>query len=152
MRILCTTLIAWLVLLACSTPSEDDVRRIVHDELSKHADRTIIAPTKPMGPYSPAVRVGNLLFVSGQIGLDQTTGVLVDASFEAETHQALSNMMAMLHAAGYDSSHVVSVTVFLKNMNDFEKLNRIYARFFPEGKFPARTTPEGERGDCGDRF
>lgn len=140
MRTLCAMLIASLVLLARCAPSDDEVRRMVRDEFRKHADRTIIAPTKAFGPYSPAVRVGNLLFVSGQVGLDQTTGMLVDSSFEAETHQALSNVMTILQAGGYDASHVVSVSVFLKNMNDFEKLNRVYAQFFPEGTFPARTT------------
>lgn len=121
-------------------PKEEDIRRIVHEELRKTMARTNVTPTRTIGPYSPAVQVGNFLFISGQIGIDQQTGQLNSESFEAETRQTLENIRTILRAAGYDSSHVVSSTVFLKNMNDFEKMNSVYAGFFPEGNYPARTT------------
>ncbi len=136
---LCTLLLMSVAFVGCG-PTEEDVRRIVHEELSKAMERTTVAPTKTIGPYSPAVQVGKFLFVSGQIGIDQTTGQLNSESIEAETRQALENVVAILRAAGYDSSHVVSATVFLKNMNDFERMNRVYAGFFSEGNYPARTT------------
>lgn len=128
-----------VALMGCG-PTKDEVRRLVHEELSNAMQKTIVAPTKTIGPYSPAVRIGNFLFVSGQIGIDQTTGQLNSESFEAETRRALENVRTILHAAGYDSSDVVNATVFLKNMDDFEKMNRVYERFFPEGSYPARTT------------
>jgi 2-iminobutanoate/2-iminopropanoate deaminase len=126
-------------LMACG-PKEEDIRRIVHEELGKSMQRSVFAPTKTIGPYSPAVQVGRFLFLSGQIGIDPNTGLLNNPSFEVETQQALKNIFTILRAAGYDSSHVVSTTVFLKNMNDFEKMNNVYARFFSEGDYPARTT------------
>lgn len=102
--------------------------------------RQIVAPTKTLGPYSPAVRVGGFLFVSGQIGMDQATGQLKNENIEVETRQALENVRTILHAAGYDSSHVINATVYLKSMNDYATMNRIYAGFFGEGNYPARTT------------
>lgn len=134
-----TSVFLLVALMGCG-PTEDDVRRFVHEELSRAMQRTTIALTKTIGPYSPAVRIGNFLFVSGQIGIDQNTGQLRSESFEAETRQALENIRTILNAAGFDSSHVVSTTVFLKNMNDFEKMNRVYENFFPAGSYPARTT------------
>ncbi|HXG01069.1 MAG TPA: Rid family detoxifying hydrolase [Bacteroidota bacterium] len=116
------------------------MRRLVQEELAGMMQKEIVSPTKTIGPYSPAVRIGGFLFLSGQIGMDPATGTLVSTSFEAEVEQALRNVLAILRASGYDSSHVVSATVFLKNMNDFEKMNSVYARFFPVGAYPARTT------------
>ena len=102
--------------------------------------RQIIAPTKTLGPYSPAVRVGGFLFLSGQIGMDQATGQLRNESIETETRQALENITNILHAAGYDMSHVVNATVYLKSMNDYATMNRVYAEYFGAGNYPARTT------------
>ena len=132
-------LVLGVVVLGCG-PTQEDVRRLVREEMIRAMERKIVSPTKTIGPYSPAVRVGNFLFVSGQIGLDQNTGQLKSEAIEAETHQALINMNTILHSEGYDSSHVVSATVYLKNMNDYAKMNTVYGAFFREGDYPARTT------------
>ncbi len=103
-------------------------------------DREIIRASEVIGPYSPAVRTGPFLFVSGQIGLEKESGELKNENIETETRQALDNLMMILQSAGYDSSHVVSTTVYLKNMSDYQKMNLIYGGYFPEDGFPARTT------------
>ncbi len=113
---------------------------MVREELSRTMVRKVVSPVQVIGPYSPAVRVGNFLFVSGQIGLDQETGQLKNESIEGETHQVLENLNRILYSEGYDSSHVVSATVYLKNMNDYPKMNLIYGGYFQEGNYPARAT------------
>jgi 2-iminobutanoate/2-iminopropanoate deaminase len=132
-------LCAVLFFLGCG-PREEDVRRMVREEMGKAMQRRVVSPVQVIGPYSPAVRVGNFLFVSGQIGLDQETGRMKNESIEAETRQVLDNLNRVLHAEGYDSSHVVSATVYLKNMNDYPKMNLIYGGYFQEGNYPARAT------------
>jgi 2-iminobutanoate/2-iminopropanoate deaminase len=84
------------------------------------------------------VCVGKFLFVSGQIGLDPETGVLQKNDIEQETRQVLDNLRRILSAAGYDSSDVVSATVYLKTMSDYEKMNAIYGDYFQKGAYPAR--------------
>ena len=130
-----------LLWVACG-PSEEDVRRMVREEMNAAAEKTIIAPVGVIGPYSPAVRVGRFLFVSGQIALDPETGTLRNADIEVETRQVLSNLNRILGAAGYDSSHVVSATVYLKNINDYQRVNAIYGGYFEEGHYPARVALE----------
>jgi 2-iminobutanoate/2-iminopropanoate deaminase len=93
---------------------------------------------KPVAPYSPGIRVGELIFVAGQIGLDVTTGALVPGGVEAETSQALHNMENVLEAAGATLENVVKTTVFLRDMKDFGQVNAIYAQFFTD-KPPARS-------------
>lgn len=127
------------VVVGCG-PTEKDVRRIVNEEMRKGLERTTVSPMEVIGPYSPAVRVGGFLFVSGQIGLDRETGQLQNTSIESETRQVMENLMHILRSAGYDSSHVVSATVYLKNMNDYAKMNLIYGGYFPEESYPARAT------------
>jgi 2-iminobutanoate/2-iminopropanoate deaminase len=129
------------LLIGCG-PREEDVRKIVHEEMSRALQRTIVKPVNVIGPYSPAVRIGNLMFVSGQIGLDQESGTLKNESIEVETRQVLDNLARILRAEGYDSSHVVSATVYLKNMNDYAKMNQIYGGYFKEGNYPARVAVE----------
>jgi 2-iminobutanoate/2-iminopropanoate deaminase len=94
---------------------------------------------KAIGPYSQAIRVGELVFCSGQLGLDPATGQLVSGGVEAETRRALQNLMAVLQAAGASLEHVVKTTVFLLDMNDFAKMNAVYTEFFPS-RPPARST------------
>ena len=129
-------------LLAGCRPGEDEVRRIVREELSAAMQKKIVKPVDVIGPYSPAVRLGNFLFVSGQIGLDPATGKIRNESIEEETRQALENLMRVLHADGYDSSQVVSATVYLKNMNEYPRMNVVYGGYFQEGSYPARVTVE----------
>lgn len=109
--------------------------------------KTIIAtPDAPqaIGPYSQAVHVGNLVFLSGQIALDPTTGELVTDSFEAQVRRVFYNIEAVLKAAGADFAHVAKTTVFLKDMANFAEMNGIYAEFFSQEP-PARSAVEVAR-------
>lgn len=92
----------------------------------------------PVGPYSPGISTGNLVFVSGQAGRDPATGAIA-SDVEAQTEQTLKNIAAILEAAGTDLSHVVRCGVFLIDIADFQKMNGVYARMFG-GHRPARTT------------
>lgn len=94
----------------------------------------------PVGPYSPAMVVGNLVFVSGQAGREPRTGVLAP-DVEAQTEQALRNVAAILEAAGSSLAHVIRCGVFLVDMREFQKMNGVYARMFGAHR-PARTTVE----------
>jgi len=96
-----------------------------------------------IGPYSQAMRIGNLLFTSGQIPLD-ASGQLVEGSVEEQTHQVFRNLQAVLAAAGATLNDVVKATVFLKDMNQFTAVNTIYASYFGDHK-PARSTVEVAR-------
>jgi 2-iminobutanoate/2-iminopropanoate deaminase len=94
----------------------------------------------PVGPYVPGMRVGDLVFVSGQAGRDPNTGT-VAADVEAQTEQCLRNVATILEAAGSSLQHVVRCGVFLVDMKEFPKMNAVYARMFGEHR-PARTTVE----------
>lgn len=130
------------VLLAGCGKSEDEVRGIVRDELAKSSSREYMTNAKVIGPYTPAVRAGKFLFVSGQIGLDPATGQIAGNTIEAQTRQALENLRSVLGKSAYDSSNVIQCNVFLKDMNDFQQMNLIYGGYFQEGRYPARTTVE----------
>lgn len=136
------SLIALVLILAGCGPSDDDIRTMIRDELSRASEKSIVQEGTPIGPYSPAVRVGPLLFVSGQIGLDPETQALAGRDIRTQTVQALRNLNAILQKAGYDSSHVVQCTIFLKDINDFQDMNLTYGGYFPESGYPARTTVE----------
>jgi 2-iminobutanoate/2-iminopropanoate deaminase len=94
---------------------------------------------KAIGPYSQAVRAGNLLFLSGQIPLDPVTMQLVEGPIGVQTERVLKNLKAVLEAAGLTLEHVVKTTVFMKNLVEFSKMNEVYAQFFPHQP-PARCT------------
>ncbi|HEY5268926.1 MAG TPA: RidA family protein [Anaerolineales bacterium] len=94
---------------------------------------------KAIGPYSVAIRTGDLVFTSGQLGLDPTTGSLVPGGIEAETRQALTNIRNVLADAGSGLDCVIKTIVFLKDMAEFAKMNAVYAEFFTENP-PARST------------
>ena len=91
-----------------------------------------------IGPYSQGIKSQGLLFCSGQIAIDPATGALVEGGIEAQTKRACENVMALLKEAGVEPSSVVKTTVFITDMNDFPKVNEIYASFFAE-PFPARS-------------
>jgi 2-iminobutanoate/2-iminopropanoate deaminase len=93
----------------------------------------------PIGPYNQAVFAGNLLFVSGQIALDAQTGELVMTDLATETNKVMTNIKAILQAAGLDFSHIVKTSIFLKDMGDFAQVNEIYGSYFT-GNYPARET------------
>jgi 2-iminobutanoate/2-iminopropanoate deaminase len=106
----------------------------------RKAIRTAAAPAA-VGPYSQAVRAGDFLFVSGQLGIDPATKKLVDGGIEAQAQRVLENIAAIVAEAGGTMSAVVKTTVFLRSMGDFAKLNEVYARFFGADP-PARATFE----------
>ena len=108
----------------------------------KKAISTDKAPAA-IGPYSQAIEVGNMVFTSGVIPVNPATGK-IPSGVEAQAEQALSNMAALLQASGTDLSQVVKTTVFIKEMNDFGKINEIYAKYFT-GVFPARSCVEVAR-------
>jgi 2-iminobutanoate/2-iminopropanoate deaminase len=92
----------------------------------------------PIGPYNQAVAVNGLLFVSGQIALHPQTGELVLNDIETETRQVLDNVKAVLEAAGSDLSQVIKASVFVKDINQFGRINAVYATYFEEATAPAR--------------
>jgi 2-iminobutanoate/2-iminopropanoate deaminase len=99
---------------------------------------------QPIGPYSQAVRVGDLLFCSGQIPLDPVTGQVVSQDVAEQTKKVMENLNAVLMAAGCNWSSVVKTTIFLKSMNDFPKVNEVYGSHFSKEP-PARSTVEVAR-------
>ena len=103
--------------------------------------KKVIATTNApaaIGPYSQAVQVGNMLFASGQLGIDPATGNFVEGAIKEQTAQAFKNVKAILAEAGLDISDVVKTTVFLADMGDYGAMNEVYASQF-EGAFPARS-------------
>jgi 2-iminobutanoate/2-iminopropanoate deaminase len=98
----------------------------------------------PVGPYSPAVRSGDLLFLSGQIPIDPATGTPVSDGIRTDTRRVLENLRTLIEAAGLTLDHVVRTTVYLADMNDFQTMNEIYAKFFTP-PFPARSTVQVAR-------
>ena len=97
-----------------------------------------------IGPYSQAVKVGNLLFTSGMIPIDPATNTLVEGGIEVQAERALENVKALLEASGTSLDKVVKTVVFIKNMDDFAKVNEIYAKYFTSD-FPARSCVEVAR-------
>lgn len=102
-----------------------------------------VAPD-PIGPYSQAILAGNTLFVSGQIAIQQSSGNLVTGKIEEETTQVMNNLGEVLKAAGFTFKDVVKCTIFLKEMDDFPKVNAIYGKYFTDTP-PARETVEVSR-------
>ena len=94
---------------------------------------------KPVGPYSQAVKAGNLLFISGQGPIDPQTGKIVSPSIEQQAIRTLENIKAILNSEGLDFKDVVKVSVFLKDIKNFSKMNDVYSRYFQSDP-PARTT------------
>ncbi|MCS6974838.1 MAG: RidA family protein [Cyclobacteriaceae bacterium] len=99
---------------------------------------------EPIGPYSQAIRSGNMVFISGQIAIRKPEGILITSSIEEETEQVMQNLKSILQAAGLDFSHVVKSTIFLKDMNYFPVVNEVYGKYFPNHP-PARETVEVSR-------
>ncbi len=106
--------------------------------MSKKVIFTEEAP-KPIGPYSQAIRAGNLIFLSGQIPIDPSTGEMVHGDIQQKTRQVLENMRALLASQGLGMEDVVKVTIFLKEMEQFGPMNEVYATYFPSPP-PARST------------
>ncbi len=117
-------------------------------------NREIVATDKApgaVGPYSQAVRVGDFVFTAGQIPLDPATGQMVEGGIEAQARQALTNVSAVLEAAGTSLSNVVKTTVFLADMGEFQAMNGVYAEFFPDAP-PARSAVQAAALPLGARI
>jgi 2-iminobutanoate/2-iminopropanoate deaminase len=108
--------------------------------MSKEVIYSADAP-EPIGPYSQAIKVGNILFMSGQIAIQKSTGAILTGNISEETEQVMKNLKDVLHAGGMDFSNVVKCTIFLKNMGDFPKVNEVYGSRFTSQP-PARETVE----------
>jgi 2-iminobutanoate/2-iminopropanoate deaminase len=111
--------------------------------MEKSAVSTNKAP-QAIGPYSQAIKVGNLVFCSGQIPLDPETGAVVEGDVSVQTRRVLKNLKAVLDAAGASMEHIVKTTVYLRDMNDFAAMNGVYAEFFRSVP-PARAAVEVAR-------
>lgn len=107
-------------LVACETPVPEATRTVISTEAAPPA----------VGPYSQAIRVGNMLFLAGQIGLDPESRKIVEGGIEAETRQAMSNLDAVLGAAGFSMADVVQAQVFLADLNDYAVMNEVYGSYF----------------------
>lgn len=117
-------------------------------------NREIVATDKApgaVGPYSQAVRAGDFVFTAGQIPLDPITGHMVEGGIEAQARQALTNVSAVLEAAGTSLSNVVKTTVFLADMSEFQAMNGVYAEFFPDAP-PARSAVQAAALPLGARI
>ena len=106
----------------------------------------VSAPDAPkaIGPYSHAIRTGQLLFISGQVPIDPATGNLIDGDITAQTQRVINNLDAVLKAGGLSFQHVVRTTIFLADMSDFLAVNAVYGTFFSE-PYPARATVQVSR-------
>jgi len=111
--------------------------------VSKSAVSAADAP-KAIGPYSHAIRAGELLFISGQVPIDPATGNLIDGDITAQTRRVMANLAAVLQAGGLSLHNVVRTTIFLADMSDFAAVNAVYGSFFSE-PYPARATVQVSR-------
>jgi 2-iminobutanoate/2-iminopropanoate deaminase len=128
------------IIVGCQ--SQEDLRKMMREEITRASAKTFYPSADVIGPYSPAVQVGSMLFVSGQVGLNPQTGAFPGDDIVSQTRQALVNLTSVLARAGFDSSDVIQCSVFLKDMKEFQKMNLIYGGFFAEGHYPTRTTVE----------
>jgi 2-iminobutanoate/2-iminopropanoate deaminase len=99
---------------------------------------------EPIGPYSQAIKVGNMLFLSGQVAIQKPSGNAITGNIVDESHQVMKNLLEVLKAGGMDFSNVVKSTIFLKDMNSFPKVNEVYGSYFKDQP-PARETVEVSR-------
>ena len=95
-----------------------------------------------IGPYSQAIEANGFVYVSGQLPINPATGAFPEGGIQEQTRQVLTNVKAILEAAGLTMDNVVKTTVFLQNMSDFAAMNAVYAEFFTEGQYPARSAVE----------
>jgi 2-iminobutanoate/2-iminopropanoate deaminase len=137
-----TFIVLVLAVVFINCKSDEDLRSMMRNEIAKSASKTFYPSQDVIGPYSPAVLAGPMLFVSGQVGLDPRTGNIAGDDIESQTRQALTNLTNVLTRAGFDSSDVVQCSVYLKDMKDFQRMNLIYGGFFVENKYPTRSTVE----------
>jgi 2-iminobutanoate/2-iminopropanoate deaminase len=108
------------------------------DHMKKEIIQTDLAP-KAVGPYSQAVLLGNMLYCSGQIAIDPSTNEVLKGNVQAQTHQVMKNIEAVLKKAGLGFGHILKTTIFLTDMNDFATVNEVYASYL-QSPYPARST------------
>ena len=96
----------------------------------------------PIGPYNQAVKFGNILYTSGQIAIDSSTGDLVQSDIKAETKQCMENLKAILDEAGFSFENVVKTSIFIADMHQFSEINEVYGSYFEDKTAPARETVE----------
>ena len=108
--------------------------------------QAIVSPgaPRPLGPYSPAIRAGGFLFISGQVPVDPATGTVIDGDIAAQTEQVMRNIGSLLKAAGLGYEHLVRMTVFLSDLNEFASMNEAYGKFVVDPP-PARATVQVAR-------
>ena len=111
--------------------------------MEKNTLHTNAAPAA-IGPYAQAVKAGNVIYTSGQLGIDPAAGTLAQG-IEAQTHAALRNLREVLKAGGADLDNVVKTTVFVRDLGDFAAVNEIYGSYFKEGAYPTRSCVEVSR-------
>lgn len=124
-----------VLLLACAA-----LAFVGRDDRSKRKVIFTEEAPKPIGPYSQAILTGNTLYVAGQVGLNPKTGKLDSAGVQGEAHQALQNIYNILLAANMNMTHIVKTNIYLKNIRDFELVNKEYATWFSNMEPPARET------------
>ena len=117
---------------------------VSNDKESKNMAHRINTEHAPaaIGPYSQGVELGNLVFVSGQLPIDPATGAFASDDIQGQTRQSLTNLSKILEEAGLTLGHVLKTTVFIQHMDDFAKMNEIYAEFFNGDVLPARSAVE----------
>lgn len=117
---------------------------VSNDKESKNMAHRINTEHAPaaIGPYSQGVELGNLVFVSGQLPIDPATGAFASEDIQGQTRQSLTNLSKILEEAGLTLGHVLKTTVFIQHMDDFAKMNEIYAEFFNGDVLPARSAVE----------
>lgn len=111
--------------------------------MQKEIIKTTNAPA-PIGPYNQATKANNMLFISGQIPADPSTGEIINSSIEDETHMVMKNLGAILKEAGLGYENILKTSIFISDMNDFAKINAVYGTYFTED-FPARETVQVAR-------
>lgn len=136
--------LAPLAVLACAVMAPTHAEA---QEAGKALQKEVISTTNApaaVGPYSQAIKAGNMLFLAGQIPLDPKTSTVVTGGIDIQTSRVLDNLKAVLAANGMTMNDMVSTTVYLKDMNEFAKMNAVYAQYFGD-KAPARATVEVAR-------
>lgn len=118
---------------------------MTHSKCTKMAKQFIRTPNapQPLGPYSQGIKAGNFLFVAGQGPIDPKTGQMTGADIEPQTQQTLTNIKGIVEASSLSMRDVVKVSIFLRSMDDFKRMNEVYKTFFPENP-PTRTTVEAK--------
>lgn len=127
-----------LLIVGCEL-NKREPRNTVYESAMKEPTVRYFTNPQSAGPYSDALQVGRFLFISNQVSINLETLEFIDGSIEQQTRQVMNNIMTLLRNAGFDSSHIVHCTIFLKNSADYSRMNLIYGGYFNEGMYPTRS-------------